>query len=302
MNYELNKDGVIYKAMNKHRQKNIRYCLTVLAILIIYFFSCKPYITNTLFGATPLNEAEFKKDAVTRALKVQKNADGEVSQLINSKVLKDDSYWQGDKYEFTVELTDVRQTEITYTTKNTSENPEDAKGEKSAVVYLAKIGGIDTIVLAYPEQKIENGTKIDGIFAPIPPVVSYDMLLNNDFADKEFYLYMLDTRGLEMENEGFDIVACIVLLAVLLFLTIKVVIQYVKPLSTPTYRCLSKFGDVKTISDDVEDQLKKKGISLIKRKQSVITEDWILTEEPFKLKVAKNHTKPQDSSRYGSRL
>ena len=44
------------------------------------------------------------------------------------------------------------------------------------------------------------------------------MLLNNDFADKEFYLYMLDTRGLEMENEGFDIVACIVLLAVLLFL------------------------------------------------------------------------------------
>ena len=105
-----------------------------------------------------------------------------------------------------------------------------------------------------------------------------------------------------MENEGFDIIVCIILLCIFIFLTVKVIIQFVKPLSTPTYRCLSKFGDIKTISDDVEDQLKKEGITSVKKKQPAVTTDWILTEEPFKLKIAKNHAKPQDSSRYGSRL
>ena len=87
-----------------------------------------------------------------------------------------------------------------------------------------------------------------------------------------------------------------------MFLAIKTIIQYINPLSTPTYRSLEKYGDIKTISDDVEDQLHKVGVTCVKRKKPVYTFDWIVSEEPFKLKVAKNHAKPQDNSRYGSKL
>ena len=105
-----------------------------------------------------------------------------------------------------------------------------------------------------------------------------------------------------MENEGFDLVVCIILLAIILFLSVKIVIQYINPLSTPTYRNLEKYGDLKSICEDVEAQLKEAGITRVKKKRSAITPDWIVSEEPFKLKVAKNHAKPQDSSRYGSKL
>lgn len=302
MKPELNKDGIIYKAMNKHRLKNVRYCVTLIVILVAYFLAFKPYITNVLFGASPLDEARFKKDAVIKKLEIQKNADDEIAQNINSRVLKGNSYWQDDVYEFSVNLNGVKETGVNYTTKNTKEGGTDSEGELSAIVYVAEINGVDTIVLSYPHQEIKDGTVIDGIFAPIPPVVSYDLINKGEFAEKPFYKYMLDTRGLEMEDEGFDIIVCAILLLVIAFLIVKIVIQFMNPLSTPTYKKLSDYGDVKTVSDDVEDQLKKAGITSVKRKRPAITTDWIVTEEPFKLNVAKNHAKPQDSSRYGSRL
>lgn len=304
MNYELNKDGLIYKAMDRHRKKNIRYCLTVFAVLIIYFFSFKPYITATLFGATPLDTEKFSADASVTKLSVQKNADGEISQVINSKVLKKDSYWQGDSYKFTVRLSKVEKPEIKYTTKNTNENEseDNPNSETSAVIYVCDIGGIDTIVIAYPHIQIKDGTVVEGVFAPIAPVVSYDLLNTDGYSDREYFNYILDTRGIEMQNEGFDLVVCVILMAIILFLLVKIVIHYINPLSTPTYRNLEKYGDLKSVCEDVEAQLKEAGITRVKKKSSAITPDWIVTEEPFKLKVAKNHTKPQDSSRYGSRL
>ena len=35
----------------------------LIVILVAYFLAFKPYITNVLFGASPLDEARFKKDA-----------------------------------------------------------------------------------------------------------------------------------------------------------------------------------------------------------------------------------------------
>lgn len=302
MSTNLNKDGIIYKSMNKHRIKNIRYCLTVLVVFVAYFFMFKPYITNVLFGSSPLDEAAFKKDAVTKTLSVQPNADGEITQLVNSRVLKGNSYWQDDKYEFSMKVSNVRNTGITYTTKNTSEVGVEGEGDLSAVVYVVEINGVRTIVFAYPHQNIKDGDTIEGIFAPIAPVVSYDLISNPEYAEGEYYQYMLDTRGIEMENEGFDIVVSVILACIFLFLVFKVVIQYINPLSTPTYRNLEKYGDIKTISDDVEDQLAKLGVTNIKKKKPVVTDDWIISEEPFKLKIAKNHAKPQDNSRYGSKF
>ena len=304
MNYELNKKGLIYKAMDRHRKKNIRYCLTVLAVLVIYFFSFKPYITAAIFGSTPLDTEKFSADASVSKLSVQKNADGEISQVINSKVLKKDSYWQGDSYKFRVKLSDVEKPEIKYTTINTNENEseDNPDPETSAVIYVADIGGIDTIVIAYPHIQIEDRTEVEGIFAPVAPVISYDLINTEGYSDREYFNYVLDTRGIEMENEGFDLVMCIILVAIILFLLVKIVIQYIKPLSTPTYRNLEKYGDLKSVCEDVEAQLTAAGVTRVKKKHPAVTSDWIVSEEPFKLNIVKNHTKPQDSSRYGSRL
>ena len=75
--------------------------------------------------------------------------------------------------------------------------------------------------------EIKEGTVAEGIFAPIAPVVAYDLINTADYSEREYFKYVLDTRGIEMENEGFDLVMCIILLAIILFLTIKIIVNFI---------------------------------------------------------------------------
>lgn len=303
MKSNIKKDGIIYKYMNKYRLKNIRIIFILGLVLAGYFMLFGPYITNVLFGATDLDTARFKSDAKMITIMDETLSDNK-NNSINANVIKSDSYWQGDKYEFSVQLDNVKNTGITYTTENTNENfnPETSEPVTSAVLYTADINGINTLVLAYPHDKLKSGSVVSGIFAPIAPIIRCDLSAIDDYADSEVYEYMLDMRGIQMESEEFDILIFSVLILIILYLSLKTVVYYISPGLTPTYRRLSKYGELLSVVDDVEAQLKEKNISKITKNNPIYLEDWIVSKDVFKLSITKNHAKPQDNSRYGSKL
>ena len=298
------KDGLIYKGMNHHRHLKIRSIIILTIVLALYFVSCKPYIINVLFGSVPLDESRFRDDAQMVVLSDGNLESDKVNPVINSKVIKSNSYWQDGKYEFDITLDAVDKTPITYTTKNTDSSYSEGTSDEvtSAVLYTADIAGIKTLVLSYPHDELNDGIVVTGIFAEIPPVVKNDICSIGNYAETELYEYMLDTRGIRMESEDFDILVFMVLLLAILFLTVQLCVYYINPFLTPTYRGLEKYGEITSVIEDVEAQLKEKGITKITKKKSAYTEDWIVSDDVFKLKISKNHAKPQDNSRYGSKL
>lgn len=298
------KDGMIYKGMNHHRHLKIRSIIILTVILTLYFVLCKPYITNVLFGSVPLDAERFKADAQTLVLSDGNVETDKVNPVINSKVIKTNSYWQDAKYEFDIILDAVDKTPITYTTKNTDSSYTEGSSNEvtSAVLYTADIAGVKTLVLSYPHDELKDGSVATGIFAPIPPVVKKDICSIGNYAETELYEYMLDTRGIRMESEDFDILVFMVLLLAVLFLIVQLCVYYINPYLTPTYRGLEKYGEITSVIEDIESQLREKNITKITKKQPAYTDDWIVSEDVFKLKVSKNHAKPQDNSRYGSKL
>lgn len=297
------KDGFIYSSMKKHYIKLLCYIVFLFLVLVTYYFGFKPYISNVFFGSVPLDETRFSDDAqminISSGIETNRND----NLIIKNYSLKTTSYWQDDKYEFDVVLSDVKKTGITYTTRNTSDTFEEGSDEYlSAILYSAEINGIHTLILAYPHQEITNGSTVTGIFTEFPLVVKADLSSYGTYEDKECFMYMLDTRGVEMESESFDVLFVLVLGLIVLYLLIKFIIYSINPYFTPTYRALDKYGDINSVVEDIEAQLKEAGVTRIKGRKSIYTKDWIVSEDTFKLKVAKNHAKPQDNSRYGSKF
>lgn len=300
MKNNLYKDGFVYKSMNRHRIKLLVRIAVILIIFALYFSTCKPYVLNVVTGSSPFDAEKYASD-ITSITPGELKDDG--SLVIKNYTLKPTSYWQGEKYEFDVVPGSTEDTGITYTTKYTREShsEEDGEGILSATLTCADINGVNTLVLAYPHQEVRQGATISGIFTEIPSVIKQD-LSSSGLSGEKISPYMLDIRGIEMEAERFDIFLCSALLLIALFLIVKAVIYYVNPLLTPTYRSIDKYGDINSVVMDIENQLKASGTVKITKKEPIYTEDWIVSEDSFKLKIVKNHAKPQDSSRYGSKL
>ncbi len=296
------KDGFLYNAMKKFRVKLGIYCIAAFAIFILYFLLCRPYIINVLTGPSELDDAKFISDAVLVDIadEVMEKND---TRTIRTYALKNTSYWQGDKYEFKLTLSKADKTPISYTNINTSDNYNTNDDKTiSAKLYDAEISGVKVLVLAYPHQKLTVGSKISGIFTEIPNIIKKSFVSIEGQDTDNYYKYMLDTRGIEMESERFDIIIASVLLLLALYLLGKLIVYYINPILTPTYREADKYGNMDTVIYDVEYQLQQKGITKITKNNPAITDDWILTKAGFKYKIEKNYTKPQDSSRYGSKL
>ena len=297
---KIKKDGFVYKSMNKHRIKLMIYIIIIAFFLVLYFMLFKPYITNFFVGPSPLNEDKFLNDYESVVFTEDDVINEDDDTTIKTYTLKGKSYWQQDSYEFKIKFSDVKKTDINYTLKNTSDKfDENEKDVLSACLYSAKIKDRDVFVIAYPHT---NLTKIaSGIFTEFPDVIKSDIYMGGNF-NTEHYKYIFDVRGIEMEGERFDITLFIILSLILLFLFIKLIIYLINPYLTPTYREFSKYGDTESVIEDVEYQLKSAVKTKDKKAVRYITEDWIVYDDVFKLKLNKNHLKNPDNTRYGSKL
>ena len=298
------KDGFIYNAMKRHRIKHIIRTALVFAILFLYVFFNRAYIGNVLFGSSQLDSERFVNEVSKIEINKELAAKSDGSHIIRSYAVKSGSYWQDQKYEFDVSFTDVYKLPITYTTRNTGTNYDetDSKAMLSANLYRGTTEGINVLVLAYPHQEIKDGEAISGIFTEMSNIIRTDAALLGSLEGESFCEFIFDTRGLEMGSEKFDITLSGALLLFLIYLLIKMAIYFINPYLTPTYKSLAHYGDLETVVRDIENQLTIAGVDKITRKKPAVTDDWIVSQDSFKLKIVKNHAKAQDSSRYGSRL
>ncbi|MBQ4528121.1 MAG: hypothetical protein II998_08610 [Clostridia bacterium] len=273
--------------MKKYRIKFVVIELILIAVLILYFLWCKPYIINYFQGAVDFDAESFRLEAgtvqVSQEVEIHRNDD----TTIPSYSVRAWSYWQDDKYEFHIPVTDVEKTDIQYTNSVTQTGTKGTKKQVSSVVYTADIEGKKVVLLAYPHHVLSDGDVVDGIFTRIPLIVKHD-IANSEFFEpgEEICEYMLDIRGLEMESEWIDVVFCAVLGIIIIYLAIKLVRQFSDYTRTPIYRQLDKYDDCLKIEKWISEELEA-GYKIEDKK--IITENWIISKDVFKLKIVKNH-------------
>ena len=286
--------GMIRESMKKHRIRFVIIEIFLIILWIWYLLMCREYITNVFEGAVPLDGARFASevDTVEVGEPFELHRSDDVS--VKDYALRPDSYWQGEKYEFAAELDFAEKSDIKYTNYTTGTGDDSDGDDESANVYFAKINGVDTLIMAYPHQELKSGQTVEGIFTEMPLIVCHDVAKSGYYEPNDTICkYMLDIRGVEMESENFDITFVTVLLLVNLFMAFKIVRQFKNFLYTPTYAQLSKYGNPLEVEKMVESELDDAKFA----KNVIITENWIVSEDTFKLKIVKNHMK-QGNFRY----
>jgi len=284
------KDGIIYHYVKKYRRRRLVTVLILVLLLCVYAFFSRAYLANAFAGASELNTERFAKEVQTREVGEEFELHRSESVQIDTYALKAYSYWQDIAYEFDVRLENPQSTGIVYTTQNTDPAAEDLNME-SAVLYTADIGGITTLVLAYPHNILQNGDTVCGVFTRPARIIEHDIAKSPLFdSDSEICAYVLDTRGISMESQFADIVFCTLLLLLILYLLIRLICQYVNPLFSPTYRGIDKYGNLTETVTGVEKELSGK-VTNCRIKGKIVTDNWIITKDTFKLKIVKNHMK-----------
>ena len=280
--------GAVYKSMKKHRVKFLVIEILLMVLLVSYFLGCYEYISNIFIGGVAFDEARFAKETETIAVGEPFELHRSDDVSINDYAIRPDSYWQDNRYEFALDLGSAQELGISYSNQTTMTGSDDIYDEISSKLYVANIGGIKTLVLAYPHQNLSGTDTIDGIFTSIPLIVAHDVAASGAFAPTdEICKYMIDTRGIEMESERFDLVFCTVLFGIIIYLAAKLALQFADYHHTPTYRQLAKYGPI----DEIEAQVDAELAAARKEKRQLVTENWIVSEDTFKLKIVKNHMK-----------
>ena len=274
--------------MKRYRRRLLVIEAVLVVLFVCFFTSSYPYISNIFEGATVFDSEYYSKNVNTVEVGEAFEIHRRDAVNIPDFALKGSSHWQRGKYEFVVPFTDAKELGITYTNMTTGTGAEETKDETSAVLYLAKVGTKDTLILAYPHQDLTKMSEVSGIFTSIPFIVKHDVAKNENFSpDDEICEYMLDTRGLEMESEYFDLVFSILMFLMVVFLGIKVGVHYKNHCLTPTYRQLEKYGVPEEVAEDVSRQAEGKKW----QRGECVTEDWIVTKSYFMFKIARNHRK-----------
>lgn len=277
----------IYTEMKRYRRKFLITVIILFVLWIIYFTANSPYIFNRIFDHEKLDVSHFSKS--TQNVKV-----GEPFELhrnddlgIRDYALKNSSYWKEDKYEFVVPLSSLEPLDINITNKTTGTGEESTKGVVSAKAWLADIGDKEVLVITYPDFDPQKTKEATGIFTQIPHILKYHLALSFNDPQQEICEYMLDTRGIEMESESFDIVFSAVLLGIIIFLAIKLLRQYSNHLLTPTYKQLVKYGEEEKVVLLVEKELDNARYE----NKKYFCENWIVSRDTFGLKIVRNHIK-----------
>ncbi len=281
-------DSFIYNSMKKYRMKFLLILIILLVLWVTYVIANGPYILNRYIDHPYLSETHFSQN--TKAIKIPEPFELHRNDDLSIKdyALKDMSYWKGNSYEFKVPLSAVTSIDSDITNETTGTGNAATKKEVSAMLWMAKIGDKNVVILTYPNFDPQKDKEVTGIFTEIPHIINYQ-LANAFSEDPDFEIceYMLDTRGVEMESEGFDIVFSFVTLLILIYLSVKLSIQFADYHKTPTYKQLEKYGDGDEVAKLIEKELSNAKVS----GKQYISENWIITPDTFKLKIVRNHIK-----------
>ncbi len=285
---EINKEGILYRSVIKNRRKLLAIFVLVVICFVWFTISIYPYLAKRAGGASPLDTERFlESDCVV--IGPSYKSDDSSKEMIMGFAETKKSYWQDHRYYFSVKPEKLEYSNLSYTHGGeVLTDITDTDIDPVAVcVHFASIGDRVVTVLSLPEQEIESLSELKGIFVKASPLILKH--LSEDITeDYEISAYTLDVRGIEMSAESSDTFIWIFLIALIIYLSVKLVRYYSNPLKHPTYKQLEKYGDVLEIIEDIELQLQNDILSI--EDNQIVTTDWIISEQSFKKLIQKNHT------------
>lgn len=280
----MQKDKYLYKEMNRYRTKYLIINIVITLLFLAFTISKLPYLMTSVNGAVPLDTERFAKECKTFTMDSVTELGRKDTKNPDNNCFRSNSYWQDNTYLFSV-TPDL----VTDTGKVFSQEIEVMSGVKETVdvyrVFLADIDGVKVPVITFANAKPD---KFEGYMTELSKVIkaSVSEYVADTTGSEEICEYMLDARNGEMDTSATDPWIFVLWLILLIFLWAKLVIQYINPLTTPTYRQLVKYGDVLTVEQMVNEQID----DAVVEKKNKIMKDFIVFRDTFKLAVNRNHT------------
>lgn len=280
----MQKESVLYKAMEKYRRKFLLYNVIVLVLLILFTVWRYPYIRTEISGSTPLDMERYLSETGTFDIDELIELTRHEPKQPEQYYYKDITYWQDNRYLFDIKATNVRRTDIVFTSTYTAGN--EKYEYVTAEIWYAEAGGRTFAVIANPDTKYKE--KLTGYL--VEPSRAITSQISQKVGNGEKITlsdYFIDCRGTEMGTAASDWMIVKITAAVLLYLFLKLLLYYLKPQLTPTYRQLQRYGDIENIADEVNRQAESDEAYIEDKK--LVTPDFILSDDTFKKKVVRNH-------------
>ena len=285
---EINKEGILYRNVVKNRRKLLAIFVLVVICFLWFTVSIYPYLAKRATGASPLDTERFLESDCA-VIGPSFTSDDPSKEKIMGFAETRTSYWQDHRYYFSVKSDKLEYSNLSYTRGGEvlSDLIDTDIDPVAVCVHFANIGERVITVLSLPEQDIESLSEFKGIFVKASPLILKN-LSENLKEDRQISAYTLDVRGIEMSAESSDTVIWVLLIALIIYLGIKLIRYYKNPLKHPTYKQLEKYGDVLELIEDIELQLQNDVVSI--EDNQIITADWIISDQSFKKLILKNHT------------
>ncbi len=282
----MNKNNIVYQYMAKYRIKFLIINILVTALYIVYIINKLPYLKTAWFGPSELDVAKFVEENQVITIDSLEELTRKDREHPDGSYLKKTSYWQGDKYRFTIKADSLKKTDKKIKGKATTPSG-DVMEIDMYTLYIAEIGGKKAAVLAFSDQKVDNEMTASIVHMQKSVRSKLSEITQKEGA-MEFYDCIIDVRGLEMEAETSDHTFFWFYLVGLMYLWIKLLIYYIKPIYTPTFRKLDHYGKPETVAEEIDRQYRLK--SMRRNGKDIVLDGFILSGGFLRLKVVKNHT------------
>ena len=282
----MNKGSYLYKEMSRYRIKLVVIFVLLFAIFMADTIYRWPYIKTEHMGPTELNVEKFLED--TEMITIDKPVVLGRRDRTNptAEHFKATSYWQGDVYSFKVKLDKVEDIGKSYQMKQKAPGQKQAAVEDMYKLYTAEVGGRKAALLAFADQKI-SGEMVAALVEMEKPVLASLSETVGNGGKLEICEYVVDVRDLEMEAASSDYAFFWIWIVLLSIFLIRIVSYYINPKLTPTYRQLYKYGNILSVAEDINRQYEE--TETYRDGKKIITRDYILQRDWFKLKVVRNH-------------
>ncbi len=283
----MQKGTLLYKEMSRYRIKFLIINILLTVLYVMFVIGKMPYLKTEFGGPSELDTARFISETQTTVIDEVVELGRKDHKTPDASLVRSTSYWQDDRYYFTIKADSVTDTDKTFKgTMGGSSTGTEAKEYDLYKLYMAQIDGRNVTVIAYANQKVtKNMTAyITDVQKPILAALSETI---GEGESLEISDYMLDVRNLEMDTASTDFVCFWIFMLLLIFLYAKVIIYFAKPITAPTYRQLARYGDIESVADDINRQ---SGLSsAYTEDKKLILQDYILSRSYFKMIVVKNH-------------
>ncbi len=285
----MNKSGFIYSNMCKFRIKYAVIVVLYTIAVILFSVDASKYVIKRITGSTPL-DLELFASVQTEVLPANFTVDKQSEDAkIWGSAAPSTSYWQGNRYYFSVKVDEVSDVNVAYTLSGAPVTQEvDTEADPVAVkATFVVIDGITVPVMMEADRSILKGDTIKGIFTRHSPLILEELAKKSGGKDMEICSYTLDIRGIDMGSEFSDCVLLTMSVILLIYLLAKLIVYFVNPLKHPMYTQLDKYGEVQYVAEDIDKEIEN---NITNREKGVIyTTNWIITKKTFKCQIVKNH-------------